>query len=98
MRVSEVLRDLPQTVRTLAEAEVGRCLLVNGILADTVRTRLAASGVAEGALVICREQAPESSVVELLDGRSRHLPRPWARCVRVEPAGDRRSRPSIAEG
>lgn len=87
MKVSDVLRDLPQAVRTLADAEVDRALLVNGILADPVRVRLVACGLNEGAVVVCRDQGPERCVVQLLDGRCLRLPRAWARCIRVEPAG-----------
>lgn len=86
MKVSDVLRDLPQAVRTLADAEVDRPLLVNGILADPVRARLVTRGVNEGAVIVCRDQAPTRCVVQLLDGRCLHLPRAWARCIRVEPA------------
>lgn len=93
MRISDLLADLPQSVRTLADADVGRAFQVDEILVEAVRLRLGALGLNEGAIVLCREQAPTKCVVRLEGGRSVRLPREWARCVRVEPATALVSRP-----
>ncbi len=80
--------DKPQIeqIRSLATVRDGETLVVENILFDANRARLAAAGVAEGDRIRCHAATPSYVAIETPLGVVMNVDRAWASFVQVSRA------------
>lgn len=75
-----------EQIRSLAHVRDGETLVVEHILFDANRARLAAAGVVEGDRIRCRTSTSSHVQIETARGALLDVERSWASFVEVSPA------------